>query len=151
MFRLLKKYWTVLLVGLVLFQIRLLLRMRDLPHVLVWLSPARVTGERDDSEMGDLTYYVDRWLQIVPSSRKGNSFPRSLALYWFARRLGYPVQFHCGIRMQHIHLEWHAWLTWNGAPFREVDQQWETYTITYSHPPDAALPGAREEFSLHKS
>lgn len=151
MLRLLKKHWTVLCVGVVVFRIRFLLRVRSLPRVLVGLSPISVTGPRNDSVMDDVTYCVDRWLQVVPSKRKGNCFPRSLALYWFARRMGYPVQFHCGVRMGYLNLEGYAWLTWNGEPFQEVTRQWETYTITYSYPPDAALTGAGVESASLKT
>ena len=38
----------------------------------------------------DLVYYVDRWLQLFPYNAKGNCFPRSLALYWFATTIGLP-------------------------------------------------------------
>ena len=138
MLRLVRKYWTVLRVGLVVFRIRLLLRMWSLPRVLATLSPARVTGERDDSVMDDVIYYVDRWLQMVPYNRKGNCFPRSLAVYYFAWRSGYPVQFHCGVRMGYLSLEGHAWLTLSGEPFYELTQQWKNFTVTYSCPPDAA-------------
>lgn len=151
MLRLVKKYWTVLCVGVVVFRIRLLLRVGSLPRVLVALSPISVTGAGNDSVMDDVTYYVDRWLQVVPYNRKGNCFPRSPALYWFARRIGYPVQFHCGVRMGYVHLEGHAWLTWNGDPFRELTRKWETYTITYSYPPDAALAETRTEAAPLKS
>jgi len=39
--------------------------------VLMALSPARVTEARDDSVMDDVTYYVDRWLQLFPYNKKG--------------------------------------------------------------------------------
>jgi hypothetical protein len=143
MLRLAKKYWTVLRVGLVVFRIRLLLRVWSLPRVLVALSPARVTDERDDSVMDDVSYYVDRWLQVVPSKRKGNCFPRSLTLYYFAWRSGYPVQFHCGVRMGYLNLEGYAWLTLNGEPFYELTQQWKNFTVTYSCPPEVTQGEAR--------
>ena len=147
MLRLVKKYGTVLRVGLVVFRIRLLLRVRSLPRVLAALSPERVTGERDDSVMDDVTYYVDRWLQIVPYNRKGNCFPRSLALYYFARRSGYPVFFHCGVRKEVSNLDGHAWLTLDRQPFHETGQQWQCFTVTFSYPSDTAA-GGREDSAL---
>jgi hypothetical protein len=147
MLRLVKKYWTVLRVGLVVLRIRLLLRVWSLPRVLAALSPARVTGERDDSVMDDVTYYVDRWLQLFPYNEKGNCFPRSLALYWFARRSGYPVLFHCGVRKEVSNLDGHAWLTLDRQPFHETGQQWQCFTITFSYPSDPAV-GGREDSVL---
>jgi len=138
MVRLVRKYWTVLCVGLVVFRIRLLLRFMSLPRVLNKLTPEHLKGEPDVASLDRLNYYIDRWLQVVPYNRKGNCFPRSLALYWYAWRHGYPVQFHCGVRMGYVKLEGHAWLTLHGEAFRELTQQWKTYTVTYSYPPDTA-------------
>jgi hypothetical protein len=147
MLRLVKKYWTVLRVGLVVLRIRLLLRVWSLPHVLAASSPACVTGERDDSVMDDVTYYVDRWLQLFPYNKKGNCFPRSLALYWFARRSGYPVLFHCGVRKEVSNLDGHAWLTLDRQSFHETGQHWQCFTVTFSYPSDPAA-GGREDSAL---
>jgi hypothetical protein len=91
--------------------------------------------------MGNLVYYVDRWLELFPYNKKGNCFPRSLALYWFARRLGYPVRFQCGVRKDVSHLDGHAWLTLDRLPFHETGQHWQHYTVTFSYPPDPAAGG----------
>ncbi|MBU6481147.1 MAG: lasso peptide biosynthesis B2 protein [Nitrospirae bacterium] len=147
MLRLVKKHWTVLCVGLVVFRIRLLLRVWSLPRVLVALSPARVTQARNDSVMDDVTYYVDRWLQLFPYNEKGNCFPRSLALYWFARRSGYPVLFHCGVRKEVSNLDGHAWLTLDRQPFHETGQQWQCFTVTFSYPSDP-VAGGRQDSAL---
>jgi transglutaminase superfamily protein len=136
MTRLVKKYWTVLRAGLVVSWIRFLLRVKSLPLVLDRLSPRLTTGSPDEAVMGDLVYYVDRWLQLFPYNKKGNCFPRSLALYWFARRLGYPVHFHCGVRKEISNLAGHAWLTLDCQPFHEMGQHWQGFTVTFSYPPD---------------
>jgi hypothetical protein len=94
--------------------------------------------------MGDLVYYVDRWLQLFPYNKKGNCFPRSLALYWFARRVGYPVRFHCGVRKEVSNLAGHAWLTLDHQPFHETGQQWQRFTVTFSYPPDPAAGGKQD-------
>jgi hypothetical protein len=138
MVRLVRKYLTVLSVGLVVFRIRLLLRVMSLPRVLNELTPDHLRGDPDKDTLDQMNYYIDRWLQVVPYNRKGNCFPRSLALYWYGWRHGYPVQFHCGVRMGYVKLEGHAWLTLDGEAFREINQQWKTYAITYSYPPDQA-------------
>jgi hypothetical protein len=136
MTRLVKKYWTLLRAGLVVLGVRLLLRVKSLPMVLDRLNPRSTTGRPDEAVMGDLVYYVDRWLQLFPYNEKGNCFPRSLALYWFARRLGYPVLFHCGVRKEVSNLDGHAWLTLDRQPFHETGQQWQRFTVTFSYPPD---------------
>jgi hypothetical protein len=138
MIRFVQKYWTVLRAGLVVSWIRLLLRWKSLPLVLDRLSPRSMTGRPDEAVMADLVYYVDRWLQLFPYNKKGNCFPRSLALYWFARQLGYPVLFQCGLRKEDLNSDGHAWLTLDRQPFHETGQQWQCFTVFFSYPPDPA-------------
>ncbi len=138
MIRLARKYWLVFRAALVLLKIRLVLRLWSLPRVLAALSPAGVTGKRNEAVMEDLVYYVDRWLQLFPYNKKGNCFPRSLALYWFARRSGYPVCFHCGVRKEVSNLDGHAWLTLDRRPFHETGQHWQQFTVTFSYPQEPA-------------
>jgi len=55
-------------------------------------------------------------------------------LYWFAKRSGYPVSFHCGVRKAGAGLDGHAWLTLDRQPFHEPGQHWQRFTVTYSFP-----------------
>ena len=148
--RLLIKYWTVLRVGLIVSWVRVLLRVKSLPWVLDQLSPSSVTGRPDEGVIEDLVYYVDRWLHLFPYNKKGNCFPRSLALFWFARRSGYPVLFHCGVRKDASNLEGHAWLTLDRQPFHETGQHWQRFTITFTYPPDPATGGRQDSPDLHQ-
>ena len=144
MLRPVKKYWTVFRVGLVVLWVRLLLRIKSLPLVLDGLNSRSMTGRPDEAVMRDLVCYVDRWLQLFPYNKKGNCFPRSLALYWFARRLGYPVLFHCGVRKEVSNLDGHAWLTLDRQPFHETGQHWQLFTVTFSYPQDPAAGGTQD-------
>lgn len=144
MIRLAKKYWTVFRVGLVVMWVRFLLQVKSLPLVLDRLDARSMTGRIDEAVMEDLVYYVDRWLQLFPYNEKGNCFPRSLALYWFARRLGYPVLFHCGVRKEVSNLDGHAWLTLDRQPFHEPGQYWQRFTVTFSYPSDPAAGGKQD-------
>ena len=149
MIRLVKKYLTLLRAGAVVSWICLLLRVKSLPRVLDRLNPRSMTEKPDEAMMGDLVYYVDRWLQLFPYNRKGNCFPRSLSLYWFARRLGYPVYFHCGVKKEVSNLDGHAWLTLDRQPFHETGQQWQRFTVTFSYPLD--LTAGTQGFPLSTS
>jgi len=142
--RIVKKYWTLLGVGLVVLWVRLLLRSKSLPLVLDRVTPHSMSKRSDDAAMEDLAYYVDRWLELFPYNRKGNCFPRSLALYWFARRFGYPVRFQCGVRKDASLLDGHAWLTLDDLPFHETGRHWQRYTVTFSYPSDTAA-GERQD------
>jgi hypothetical protein len=123
-------------VGLVVLWVRLLLRYKRLPQVLDRLSPRSGKGTPDAAVMRFLAYYVDRWLQLFPYNTRGNCFPRSLALYRFARQLGYPVVFHCGVRKDASGLDGHAWLTLDSQAFHEPGTHWQGFTVTFSYPSD---------------
>jgi Transglutaminase-like superfamily len=132
----LDKYWNVFLTGLLVLWVRLLLRLTSLPGVLARLSSGSVVGTPDEAEIRKMAYYIDRWLRLFPYNQKGNCFPRSLALYRLARRLGYQVRFHCGVRKDASGLEGHAWLTLESQTFHEPGTLWRDFTITFSYPPD---------------
>jgi hypothetical protein len=134
MLRFLTKYWMVAGAGLLLCTVRLLLRWRSLPQVLDVLNRAAGTVRRDIATLEPRIYYVDRWLEVFPYNTKGNCFPRALALYWLARRVGCPVRFCCGIKREDAKLDGHAWLTLDQKPFHELSEQWRQYTVTFSYP-----------------
>lgn len=131
-----RKYWMVLRAGLVVLWVRLLLRDNRLPQVLDRLSPCSKKGMPDAAAMRFLVYYVDRWLKLFPYNQRGNCFPRSLALYRFARQMGYPVVFHCGVRKDVSGLDGHAWLTLDSQAFHEPGTHWQGFTVTFFYPPD---------------
>ncbi len=135
--RLVKKYRTVLRIGLIVVWVRLLLRVNSLPLVLERLSLRSRTVKADDAAMKSLIYYVDRWLKLFPYNERGNCFPRALTLYRLARQLGYPVRFHCGVRKEASNLDGHAWLTLDSEAFYEPGKQWQYFTITFSYPSDS--------------
>lgn len=136
MMRTVRKYRMLLQVAAVVSWIRVRLRIAPLPAVLTRLDRSPLSGAPDQAGFEDLVYYLDRWLQLFPYNKKGNCFPRSLALYWFAKRSGYSVSFHCGVRKDASGLDGHAWLMRGCQPFYEPGRHWEQFTITYSFPPD---------------
>lgn len=143
MSRFVNKYRAILLVAFQVTRIRLLLRLLSLPRVLDRVHPRSVVPLSDETLIEDFIYYLERWLQLFPYNKKGNCFPRSLALYGFARRLGHPVLFHCGVRKEGGLLDGHAWLTLNGHAFYEPGQHWQRFTMTFSYPPDPSVGGSQ--------
>ena len=139
--RVVRKYWMLLQVAAIVSWIRFRLRGESLPAVLKRLDPGELSGEPDSARFEDLVYYLDRWLQLFPYNAKGNCFPRSLALYWFARRSGYPVSFRCGVRKEGAGLDGHAWLILDRQPFHEPGQHWQQFTVTYSFPSEQPVAG----------
>jgi hypothetical protein len=79
--------------------------------------------------------YTDSVLWWLSVSAKGNCLPRSLALYYFATRCGFPVCLCCGVRRMRNNLEGHAWLTLHGKPFLERGNPELSYIVIFSFPP----------------
>jgi hypothetical protein len=128
------KYVTILYAGLIVLWVRALLMVKTLPQALtIMTAPIKRRGRRPGS-FEDVVYYVDRWLSMFPYNAKGNCYPRSLALYWLARRAGHSVQFCCGVRKVEGRLDGHAWLMLNGHPFHEPTLHWKEFTVTFGFP-----------------
>ncbi len=125
----------------ILAGLRLLLPCVKLNRLLGWLALSRVPQATDLSTLQKTVRYVDALLWRFPAQPKGNCLPRSLALYYFATRCGFPVQFHCGVRRMGAKLQGHAWLSLKGEPFLENGNPFRTYTVTFSFP-DATQAGA---------
>jgi hypothetical protein len=141
--RFIRKHWNIFRMGLLVLRVRVMMRFLALPRLLSILEPRNLQLQQR-GEIEDLLYYIDRWLQLFPYNVKGNCFPRSLSLYWIARRAGYPVSFHCGIRKEGGALDGHAWLVLDNRPFHEVGRNWQLFTMTFSYPSVQALD-AREK------
>ncbi len=128
------KYWLITQTGLAVLVVRCLARLAPLPRVLKWLHREPNGRVANRLALDDIAYYVDRWLALFPANAKGNCFPRSLTLYWFARGLGVPVHFHCGIQKRGDCLDGHAWLSLDGRAILEPTRQWEGFAVTYAFP-----------------
>lgn len=145
-----RKYWLISQTLAVLLAVRVGASLVVLPRLLRWLHAEPAPNQWDFDRLRDLAYYVDRWLGIFPANPKGNCFPRSLALFWFARRCGFPARFICGVRRGSDGLDGHAWVMCEGRALLEPTSQWKTHTITYSYP-DPDRESAAPEDSLQAS
>ena len=130
----LRQYWLIGQMALLLFVVRMTMLWMRLPFLLGWLHVIRVSSVKDFQTLKDVAYYTDRLLAIFPVNERGNCLPRSLVLYGFAKRYGFPVRFHCGVRWVEQELTGHAWLTLEGEAFLEPNRQWEYFDVTYSFP-----------------
>lgn len=114
--------------------IRFGLRWLPLPKLLNLLTPSRSSRTKNLQIIQRAASYTDLILRWFPYNTKGNCLPRSLILFVFATRYGYPVKFHCGIRRGETGLDGHAWLTFNGEVFLESTRQSMGMVETYSYP-----------------
>jgi hypothetical protein len=114
--------------------IRFGLRWLPLPKLLSLLNPSQNSRAKNLQIIQRAASYTDLILRWFPYNTKGNCLPRSLILFVFANRYGYPVKFHCGIRRGETGLDGHAWLTFNGQVFLESTRQCMGMVETYSYP-----------------
>ncbi|HQX22839.1 MAG TPA: lasso peptide biosynthesis B2 protein, partial [Nitrospira sp.] len=126
---LVRKYRVIVATGVVVVGVRIASRLTSLRRLLGWLV-CEISADPDEHAMEDVAYYVDRWLALFPYNPKGNCFPRALALFFFARRAGLPVQFKCGVMKLNQQLEGHAWLVLEGHEFLEPSSYWQSFTVT---------------------
>lgn len=149
MFGFLRKYWRLTQVASLMIGMRMALFFIKLPRMLAWLSRPTIPKQQNFELLQDANYYSFRYFNWFPVNPKGNCLPRSLILYWFARRCGYPVRFHCGIRWLGEALDGHAWLSLNETPFLEAKNPLteEGYNITYSYP-DLPITGFVPSFPV---
>lgn len=66
--------------------------------------------------------------------RQDFCYPRSLILFHFLSRWGYPVRLHFGIRREGTRLAGHAWLELDEQPFAETRDPRATYSTTFTYP-----------------
>lgn len=145
-----RKYWLIGQVALLLLVVRMMMSWVRLPSLLEWLHVIRVSCVKELQILKDVAYYTDRLLAIFPVNERGNCLPRSLVLYGFAKRFGFPVRFHCGVRRVEQELTGHAWLTLKGEAFLEHSQQWENFDVTYSFPQFSEVDSsAQKKFDKH--
>jgi hypothetical protein len=126
-----------------LWALRVLLPRVRLDTLLARLTPHRHPTSPDGEALDRAVRHVDGHLWRFRFGGPGPCLPRTVALFYFATRCGYPVVAHCGVRRLEGRLGGHAWLSLGGAPFLEVGDPGASYTVTFSYPrPDAPAAAA---------
>ena len=135
--------WMWLHMGGLLLILRLVLPWIKLPKLLAWLTPAACSRRATPQSLEHAVWCATILLRLVfPWRRK--CLPRTLTLYYFATRSGYPVRVHCGIQRHGDNLQGHAWLSLYGCPFLENDDPMPHYVIVWTFPqaePSEEIPG----------
>lgn len=139
--------------------VRLLYRARRLRPMDVWLL-VQMTGllvqilvlqrrmplddlvRRFDTRTGDpvrplvplrrLNLLVTGLLRLI----YGSDFcmKRSLILFYYMRKWGYPVHIHFGVAKENGTLKGHAWVDLAEHPFAEGTDPRQTFRVTYTYP-----------------
>ncbi len=106
-----------------------------LPAALQRITPAAQStseAERNIRQLADVAALLDR------RSPLGLCLRRSLTRYQFLRRAGVPVVVHFGAKFvdgkPDREITGHAWLTLDGQPYHESDENWRGFTVMITWP-----------------
>jgi hypothetical protein len=105
----------------VLLALRVLLRVCSVQRAIAVLTPVGPRERRPWSEVARVARITDALYWRRPLQAYGPCLRRSLTLYYFLTRLGYPAKVAFGVRLDGGRLVAHAWLTLDGKPLLERD------------------------------
>lgn len=132
----LRKAWLAARVAGLMCLLPILVRIYTLPALLQRLTPNHPTVRRNKQieEIVGVIFRVCRFrffqLIIIPRP----CLRQSLALYHVLKRMGYPAEFHLGVRKDAGDLIAHSWVTFEGEPIAEGAGT-GVFKLVYSYPP----------------
>jgi len=126
-------------VGLALVKVNQLVR---------WLTPASMPPAHDLAGVVVVVRHVDGVLRRLPTLPHGRCLVRSLILYYFCTRLGYPVQISFGICRRRDGVDGHGWLVLDDRPFMEPGRPEKTFLPVWRLPNSPGSDFANEGDSL---
>ncbi len=132
--RTLAEAWLLVRVLGLVALLRVLLPHVQIAKLLSWLAPKRIPTMARPQLLDKAVVYTDAFLWRFHFPLPGNCLPRSLVLYYLATRLGFTVQFCCGVQRSGESLKGHAWLTRDGKTFLEEGNPETQFAVTFSFP-----------------
>jgi len=100
-----------------------------------WLTPSQLPPTRDLVDVQRIVRHVDGLLRRAPHLSYGPCLLRSLTLYYFCTRLGYPVRINFGVREEPDgRFDAHGWLGLDDHAFMEPGGAEEIYTLIWQLP-----------------
>lgn len=112
------------------------IRRKSLPDLLQGIDSGVSHGPRDEAIMVRTVKIVDLLLSYQPLLRYGKCFLRSVTLFKYLRRQGWPVSIYFGVRRtdeDEDQITGHSWLVYEDSPFLETDDGYH-YSVTYTYP-----------------
>ena len=143
--------WLFLQIMTMLIRLPGLISKESLPGLMNRIDPGVAPGPRDQTRLDKTAGFIDSLLKYRIFRRYGKCMLRSLVLFHFLRRQGWPVNIRFGVRRMgdesaevtsdhgdkaradHIGITGHSWLVLDGEPFLESDNI-QRYSVTYSYP-----------------
>jgi len=136
--------WLFLQILTMLILLPRLIRRKSMPELLEFLDPGVAPCRGDHELLGKTAGFTDPLLRYRIFQRYGKCLLRSLLLFRFLRRQGWPVEIHFGVRKtgepgnkdvrtSHIDITGHSWLVLAGEPFLEEESRQGSFATTYTY------------------
>lgn len=119
--------------ALFLILLALLRRILSLPVLLRLLDRPPVAGKGRLLEPHTLARLAGGLLNLNIGVFRPNCVSRSLVLFYFLRRKGYPAEIYFGVSKKRNRLDGHSWLCVNGEPLAEEADPRCAFKVTYSY------------------
>lgn len=126
--------WLFLQILLTLIFLPTLIRRFSLPDLLKRLDPGVLPHRQSKARLEKTVGFVDTLIRYRAFQRYGECLLRSLILFRFLRRQGWPVEIHFGVRKvseNSPQITGHSWLVLERQPFLEKESQQDTFSTTY--------------------
>lgn len=111
----------------------------SLPVLLKKLDPGISPVRQGDEKLEKTVGFVDSLLRYRIFQRYGKCLMRTLVLFKFLRKQGWPVDIYFGVRKdpeKNDEISGHSWLVLNGEPLLEDVNHLVNYRTTYSYQGD---------------
>ena len=131
-FQHLKRAWVLLCIGGLLTRFVMLRRMCSLPSLVHWFDAKPAAETEDLQQIGWVVQFTDALLRRVYGS--DYCIPRSLVIFRFMKRGGYPVRLHIGMARIEGKVCGHAWVDLQGQPFAERTDPHAVFKSLYTYP-----------------
>ncbi|MHB0871726.1 MAG: lasso peptide biosynthesis B2 protein [Chloroflexota bacterium] len=117
-----------------------------------WLTPAIAPPAVELAEIQRVVRHVDGVMRRAPILLFGHCLLRSLTLYYFCTRLGYPVRIAFGIRRKPCGgMDGHGWLVLEGRTFMERGTPEVDFLRVWQLPEEPSVPPPADPRSPHRS
>lgn len=127
--------WLTLRICAVLVAVSALLPFVKVKDLLRRLSPSVMPPRQELAKVQAVVRHLDGVLRRAPTLPFGYCLLRSLTLYYFCTRLGYPVRVSFGTRLRaEGGLDAHGWLVLDGSPFMERGDPHGSYATVWCLP-----------------
>ena len=132
-----EELWLLIRMACVASVLPLFIRALSLPRLVRLFDPGSVPSGEPPPDPRPIVDLADGLLRREIGPFHTNCVNRSLLLFYFLGRAGYPTVIFFGISHQDEGLAGHCWLEHRGDPLAEGDDPRKAFEITYRYPDES--------------